>query len=43
VTARPRASALAAVALVDDEGRPRRVGDVWAQRAAALFFLRHWG
>lgn len=36
-------SALASVALVDDRDAPVRLGDVWKDRPAALFFLRHWG
>ena len=34
---------LADVALKDYEGRDVRLGDLWADRPAALIFLRHYG
>ena len=37
------AEALASVPLVDDRGAPARLGEVWKDRPAAVFFLRHWG
>lgn len=38
-----RASALADLVLVDDDGRPARVGDAWKDRPVVLTFLRHYG
>lgn len=35
--------ALAAIVLPDDEGRPVRLGDLWAARPVVLTFVRHWG
>ncbi len=35
--------ALAATTLVDDGGRPVRLGDLWRDRPVVLAFLRHWG
>ena len=39
----PSASALGALALRDDEGRPLRLGDLWRERPVVLAFLRHYG
>ena len=39
----PTVPALAATTLVDDDGRPVRVGDLWRARPVVLAFLRHWG
>ncbi len=39
----PDVSALADLVLVDDDGRPARVGDAWKDRAVVLAFLRHYG
>ncbi len=38
-----RVLALGTLVLVDDDGRPARVGDVWKDRAVVLTFLRHYG
>ncbi len=38
-----RATALADLVLVDDDGRPARVGDAWRDRPVILAFLRHYG
>ena len=38
-----RAIALADLVLVDDDGRPARVGDAWKDRPVILTFLRHYG
>lgn len=38
-----RVPELARLVLVDDEGRPARVGDVWKERPAIVAFLRHYG
>ena len=35
--------ALADVVLPDHDGRPVRLGDLWAERPAALVWLRHYG
>jgi len=37
------ASALADLVLVDDDGRPARLGDAWKDRPVILTFLRHYG
>ncbi len=39
----PAAARLAPLSLLDDEGRPVRLGDLWAKRAVVLAFLRHYG
>jgi hypothetical protein len=36
-------SELAGLVLVDDDGRPVRVGDVWKDHPVILTFLRHYG
>ena len=36
-------SALGDLTLSDDAGRGVRVADLWAERPAALVFLRHYG
>ncbi len=33
----------AAIEVVDAEGRPRQLGEVWTDRPAILLFLRHFG
>jgi hypothetical protein len=38
-----RADALAAIALPDPDGNEVRLGDLWAERPAALVWLRHYG
>jgi hypothetical protein len=38
-----RAEALAGITLPDHEDRPVRLGDLWADRPAALVWLRHYG
>ena len=38
-----RVEALANLMLVDDEGRPARMGDAWKDRPVILTFLRHYG
>jgi hypothetical protein len=35
--------ALEALTLVDADGKPRRLGDEWRDRAVILVFLRHFG
>jgi len=35
--------ALAELTLPDSEGRPQRLGDLWADRPALLVFARHFG
>jgi hypothetical protein len=37
------ADALADVVLPDHDGQPVRLGDLWAERPAALVWLRHYG
>ena len=37
------ATALAALEILDEEGRSRRVADLWAQRPVVLLFVRHFG
>jgi len=43
--ARPpeRADALAGIVLPDHDGVEHRLGDFWAERPAALVWLRHYG
>lgn len=36
-------TSLGDLVLVDDDGRPVRVGDAWRERPAILTFLRHYG
>jgi hypothetical protein len=38
-----RADALADLALLDHDGNEVRLGDLWAERPAALVWLRHYG
>jgi hypothetical protein len=38
-----RVETLAKLVLVDDEGRPVRMGDAWKDRPVILTFLRHYG
>jgi hypothetical protein len=38
-----RADALADMVLPDQEGNEVRLGDLWADRPAALIWLRHYG
>jgi hypothetical protein len=38
-----RADALAEIVLPDQEGNEVRLGDLWAERPAALIWLRHYG
>jgi len=38
-----RADALAEIVLPDQEGNEVRLGDLWADRPAALIWLRHYG
>lgn len=35
--------ALAAETLVDPEGNPHRLGDVWMNQTHLVLFLRHFG
>jgi hypothetical protein len=37
------ADGLAEIVLEDTDGAPVRLGDLWADRPAALVFLRHYG
>lgn len=37
------ASALADLELLDPDGNPQRVGELWAERPVLLVFLRHFG
>ena len=37
------AAELAAIEVQDAEGRPVRLGDLWAERPGVLVFLRHYG
>jgi hypothetical protein len=37
------ADALASIALPDQDGNDVRLGDLWAERPAALIWLRHYG
>jgi hypothetical protein len=34
---------LEALTLADADGMPHRLGDLWADRAVILVFLRHFG
>ncbi len=34
---------LAGIVLPDSEGHPTRLGSLWAENAAVLVFLRHYG
>lgn len=36
-------AALAATELVDPDGNPQRLGELWAEKPAVLLFLRHFG
>lgn len=38
-----RADALAGIKLPDQDGNEVRLGDLWAERPAALVWLRHYG
>ena len=38
-----RVETLANLVLVDDAGRPARLGDTWTSHAVILAFLRHYG
>ncbi len=38
-----KATDLGALVLPDDEGRPTRLGTLWASRPVVLAFVRHWG
>jgi hypothetical protein len=38
-----RADALADLVLPDQDGNEVRLGDLWADRPAALIWLRHYG
>jgi hypothetical protein len=38
-----RADALADIVLPDHEGNPVRLEELWAERPAALVWLRHYG
>jgi hypothetical protein len=38
-----RADELAAIVLPDQDGNEVRLGDLWAERPAALVWLRHYG
>jgi len=35
--------ALAETELIDPDGAPHRLGDLWADRPAVLLLLRHFG
>ena len=37
------AADLAPIVLPDTEGTPVRLGSLWAERPAAVVFLRHYG
>jgi hypothetical protein len=37
------AAALSPITLPDTDGRPVRLGSLWAGRRAVLVFLRHYG
>jgi hypothetical protein len=39
----PSIDTLAAVAVLDPEGRSVTLGDLWRGQATALLFLRHFG
>ena len=34
---------LADTSLIDPDGEPHRLGDLWQERPAVLLFLRHFG
>ena len=36
-------AAFASLTLADVNGAPHRLGDLWADRAVVLVFLRHFG
>jgi hypothetical protein len=36
-------NALADIELLDHDGEPVRLGELWADRPAALIWLRHYG
>lgn len=36
-------AALAEEVLIDSEGSPVRLGDLWADRTEVILFLRHFG
>jgi hypothetical protein len=38
-----REEALAAVTVIGTDEKPRRLGDFWAERAALVLFVRHFG
>jgi hypothetical protein len=38
-----REGALSSLVVADSAGHPRRLGDLWAARAAVLVFVRHFG
>jgi hypothetical protein len=38
-----RAADFGGLTLLDDRGRPARVGDAWKERPVVFAFLRHWG
>jgi hypothetical protein len=38
-----RADALSDIVLPDQQGNEVRLGDLWAERPAALIWLRHYG
>jgi hypothetical protein len=38
-----RADELAGIVLPDQDGNEVRLGDLWAERPAALVWLRHYG
>jgi len=42
-TGSPRADVLGELVLPDHDGRPTRLGDLWADRPAVLVWLRHYG
>jgi hypothetical protein len=37
------AAALGPLEIVDENGRARRVAELWAQRPVVLLFVRHFG
>jgi hypothetical protein len=36
-------AALAPLEVVDEDGRVRRLGELWAERPVVLLFVRHFG
>ncbi len=34
---------LGSVEVLDTEGRPRRLGELWRERTVVLVFIRHFG